>query len=452
MFPLTSPSNPKHLLPVGGIPLIVRTLTALKASGFSQCVICVAHDDKSTFNLLKKESELTGAQVYTFQKTLQVTLHQLSETCAGSAEALKDVEEASIISPTSHLVVMPGDLVIMEPTVLKHLAHSHRQGNLLPLKAACTMILVDVGEQDENGVPLKESSKAKKGGLAREEEDIEYIALSVSRKNTTLPPRVVWKQSKIDVEEDEDMVGSAPQFVIPKPRLRAGEITRVRRDWSDVHVYAIAPWVRKLWNARPSLISVQSDLIPLLVTRQFKGIEATFGSQEQAKKVYQEAVEEEHSVLKGDKEYAIRAEVLDGSKVLRASTVPAYLIAGREIVVKAVQDEKKENPCLSIPPETAVNAKLNSIVLNSAELGEKCQVKSSTVGRGVKLGFKARLNNTLIMDNATVGDNTILQNSIIGEGCTIGENCNLNDCQVPNGKVIPAGTKEKGESFVDDIS
>eukprot|EP00543_Licmophora_paradoxa_P003342 CAMPEP_0202445650 /NCGR_PEP_ID=MMETSP1360-20130828/4421_1 /ASSEMBLY_ACC=CAM_ASM_000848 /TAXON_ID=515479 /ORGANISM="Licmophora paradoxa, Strain CCMP2313" /LENGTH=344 /DNA_ID=CAMNT_0049061981 /DNA_START=270 /DNA_END=1301 /DNA_ORIENTATION=- len=344
----------------------------------------------------------------------------------------------------------------MESSVLKQLAHAHRQGNLIcdntdKPKTACTMILADVGEQDDSGVPLKESSKAKKGGLAREEEDIEYIALSISRKNPELSSRVVWKQSKIDVEEDEDMVGKAPQLVIPKPRLRCGEITRVRRDWSDVHIYVISPWVRALWKARPSLVSLQGDLIPLLVSRQFRGVKATFGRQEQAESVYAETFmeekndEETNSEEVDSEEYAVRAEVLDGSKVLRASTVPAYLIACRDIVIKSVADENRENPCLVVPPDTNINTKFNSFILKGAELGEKCQVKSSTVGRNAKLGTKARLNNTLLMDNVHVGDNTILQNSIIGEGCVIGENCNLNDCQVPNGKVIPPGTKEKGE-------
>ena len=106
---------------------------------------------------------------------------------------------------------------MMETSVLSKLVNAHRQSNLPPnnLSTACTMLLANVGEQDENGIPLKESSKVcymmwlfhilascslilvicprvvtiqtkqKMGGLAREEEDIEYIALSHSSKETT---------------------------------------------------------------------------------------------------------------------------------------------------------------------------------------------------------------------------------------------------------------------------
>jgi NDP-sugar pyrophosphorylase family protein len=52
------------------------------------------------------------------------------------------------------------------------------------------------------------------------------------------------------------------------------------------------------------------------------------------------------------------------------------------------------------------------------------------------------------MDNVEIGENCSLQNTIIGFGANLGNNCSLNDCQVGHGMEIPAGTKEKGESFM----
>jgi translation initiation factor eIF-2B subunit gamma len=52
------------------------------------------------------------------------------------------------------------------------------------------------------------------------------------------------------------------------------------------------------------------------------------------------------------------------------------------------------------------------------------------------------------MDNVTIGDNCSLQNTLIGSGAKLGNNCSLNDCQVGPGRELPAGTKEKGESFM----
>ena len=287
--------------------------------------------------------------------------------------------------------------------------------------------------------------------MAREEEDIEYIALSSSQ---SLPPRVVWKQAKIDVEDDEDMVGHSPKLILPKPRLRGGGYVRVSTDWTDLHVYVLSPWLRTCLRER-SLMSIQDDGVPLWVSRQFQGVSRTFGSR------VEEGVVEQVISSFGEgtcfatrklsmAEYAVRAHVLDGWKALRVSTIPSYLYACREVVTRAV-DGDNSNPCVALPPNTTVNSYSHSIVLQDATLGEKLTCKSSTIGRRSRLSAKCRLNNVVLMDDVIVRDNCILQNSILGKGCIIGENCNLNDCQVAPGKVVPAGTKEKGESLMDAL-
>ena len=87
----------------------------------------------------------------------------------------------------------------------------------------------------------------------------------------------MFKESKLDVETDEDMTGSTAKLVLPKPRLRHGKLV-IRTEWNDVHVYSFAPWVRQLLLKRTTLSSIQNDVLPLLISRQFKGKIATFGS------------------------------------------------------------------------------------------------------------------------------------------------------------------------------
>lgn len=154
LFPLTSPDMPKHLLPIAGVPAVLRLLHSVAASGFTQCVVALASSDSTTMALLKQDI----GQDTMFQ-AMKVTLLPLSEDCVGSAEALRQASE--LISEKSNMVVIPGDLVVMETSVLSKLVNAHRQSNLPPnnLSTACTMLLANVGEQDENGIPLKESSK-----------------------------------------------------------------------------------------------------------------------------------------------------------------------------------------------------------------------------------------------------------------------------------------------------
>lgn len=298
----------------------------------------------------------------------------------------------------------------------------------------------------------------KKGGLAREEEDIEYIALSQSPKQQ---PRVVWKQSKIDVEEDEDMVGQAPKLVLPKPRLRVGgsQYVRVSRDWTDLHVYVLSPWLRTLLREKHGILSIQGDAIPLCVSRQFRGVRQTFGS-----RVDEDVVDEVMaSFLFGQDdsasliidtasdEYAVRAHMLDGWKALRASTVPSYLYACREVMTRALEDPDGKNPCLTLPPKTKKNEKFHWIALEDSMFGEKVQCRSSTIGRRSKVSDRCKLNNVVVLDDVLIGENCVIQNSIIGSGCVLGEKCSLNDCQVSTGVIVPPMTKEKGESFIDDM-
>lgn len=137
-------------------------------------------------------------------------------------------------------------------------------------------------------------------------------SLSYSKSSlniTAVPPsrRVVLKRSKLEVEEDEG-VGSTPKLVVPKRRLHSagGNRTKSKRnslaqqlmgqlsmsstatqdfsptislrtDLHDVHLYVISNWVFQLIHARPSMQSFQNEVLPLLISRQFRGVEAAFG-------------------------------------------------------------------------------------------------------------------------------------------------------------------------------
>jgi len=313
--------------------------------------------------------------------------------------------------------------------------------------------------------------------LARDEEDIEYIALSYgssSPDSKSAAPRLILKQLKFDVHEKTGMTAETPKLSLPKPLIRVGGITRVRTDWNDVHVYVLSPWVRRLVVERKSLVTVQSDLIPLLVSRQFKGVVATFGSTADPEVVDDilatspDLVKEDlagpmldgdnsmrqrprssgssDKSVQSDQEYTVRAHVQ--KEAVRASTIASYLHASREVLTRAsAASDDPKSPCLNLPPDTQVRSKFNSILLPGFRTGEKVTLKSTSVGRNCKLGAKCRLNNVVVMDGAIIGDNVILQNSIVGSGCRIGDNCNFNDCQFAPGKEIPSGEKAKGDAF-----
>jgi len=552
LFPMTTRDIPKHLLPVAGVPSIVRLLESLSA--FSQIVIAVAEDDTKTLPTLlgtNKNTDKTAASLVkgpTEEQLMMMTtamrttststststttnndasttpcwelkselkrgqrihLDKLSsELCDGSIDALRTIEETKLIHPETRVVVFPGDLVILKKNT-KFLDALIRPASK---DIACTAMLVDFLEQDEHGLPLKESAKAKKGGLSRDKEDIEYIGLSFpqNRSSTsswlntskTSLPRIVVKKLKIDVETDEG-TGATPKLVIPKSRLRGrdgGEQLVIRTEWSDVHVYSLAPWVRQLIVARTkNFSSIQADLVPLLISRQYRGKQATFGKSalaslettkrsgdgegdsendsddpaatnttgaeniapnkssgsvesivsngnEDSENSNKQATSSRLSKAAMDNEpYSVLAVVLPAKTTLRANTVPAYLFACKEAVANCGSEEDAD---VRIPKGSKRNGKFQTLTLEGCDLGSKINMKSSTVGKSVTLGDKCRLNNVVIMDGVTIGEQCSLQNTIIGYGAILGKNCSLNDCQVGPGMEIPSGTKEKGEPFV----
>eukprot|EP00980_Cylindrotheca_fusiformis_P006657 scaffold1390_cov138-Cylindrotheca_fusiformis.AAC.60 len=443
LFPMTSSSDmPKHLLPVAGIPSILRLVGNLL--NFPEIVIAISKEDTKTLDVIQQVATLKDSSedmwnLRSKANDQKITILKLSEDCFGSVDALRHIEAKKIVNAQTRMVVMPGDLVFLRKDI-------DFDALIRPSDdAACTVLLVDVGETDEHGVPLKESAKAKKGGLGRDEEDIEYIGLSYPKaaSQTKLPslPRIVWKESKLDVEADEDMTGSTAKLEVPKPRLRGGKFV-VRTEWNDVHVYSLAPWVRQLLIARKSLSSIQTDLIPLLVSRQFRGKKATFGSSLETKE--EDEANEKENVVQAmsfdENPYAVSALVLENKTVLRINNIPAFIFACKETVANG--------SVLPMPEESKWNGKFLSLVLKDSTLGAKITMKSSIIGRDCQLGSKCRLNNVVVMDNVTIGENCSLQNTILGSGVVLGNNCSLNDCQVGPGKTLPVGTKEKGESFM----
>mmetsp|Transcript_14613 Transcript_14613/g.27478 ORF Transcript_14613/g.27478 Transcript_14613/m.27478 type:complete len:658 (-) Transcript_14613:42-2015(-) len=502
----------------------------------------------------------------------RIAIVPLPADCGGSADALRHVVSANVIksslSGKNHVMVLPSDLVLYghvgkrniekdneqqqqqqrqrdganasgigsmaaackeiapESTVdsllywnaLGSLANVHRREYRAGLKKgmplAMTLLLADVGEEDENGLPLKESAKAKKGGIARDEEDIEYIGISTIR-NRNQPPtqRIIVKQSKYNVEEDIHNTGATPKLHIPKARLHSPmNQIMIKSSWSDLHVFCFSPWALNLLLVKDHLKELGKDFVPFLVSRQFRGLRASFGSgggggvkgggddivmaqigeEKTLDALLVDTMEElnldgkrikrkrgsmifhvvddnvmregrgggvsvDENSYEGDCPFMVSAHVLsrECSKLsLRACTIPSYMYACREVVTRAIASSavttnqtKNEFGALYLPEGTTIDDKFNCVVLPDTVIGEKVQIKSCTIGRGVSIGNRCRLNNVVVHDNAVIGENSILQNSTLSEGSIIGMNCNLNECQIGIRAEVPVGTKAKGEGF-----
>lgn len=290
------------------------------------------------------------------------------------------------------------------------------------------------------------------------------------------------------MEDDEDNTGKTPKLNIPKARLHSPiNQMLIRTDWNDIHLFCFAPWVLKLIATKIHLKDLASEIVPLLVESQFKGIKACLGIQNQNSLYSDNEKGDTHKLqvlgqILNDsafhnysKDYCDASGSIDKNKVqklamigsldfpftvlaqtlthqsskltLRTCNLPSYSYACREVVSHAIKNGSTVSKDVCIPGDAVVDAKSNSIMLTSS-LGEKVQIKSSTIGKNVTVGNRCRLNNVVVMDDVTIGDNCILQNSVLSKGCKLGDNCNLNDCQLGPMCSLDQGTKAKGESYV----
>jgi Nucleotidyl transferase len=219
LFPLTTTAEyPKHLLPVAGMPSLLRLLQGEPMKAFPQVVVAIAADDTQTLSVLlgqdkqmqKEDAEQQQQQQQQQEQeagtanmakatplaTLQsqqnknndiggdpssssscwwwqlssnripgqtIYVVPLSSDCFGPIDAIHQVEATRLVHPQTQLVVLPGDLVFL------HNNNCNNNNNILdPLirpptpNTACISMLVDVLEQDEHGHTLKESAKVRK--------------------------------------------------------------------------------------------------------------------------------------------------------------------------------------------------------------------------------------------------------------------------------------------------
>ena len=154
LFPLTSAvKQPKHILPVAGVPAIQRLLDALEQHvKFQQCVVVIASDDAVTIPLLQQHYSIRSRSNVKSKETVNeptvapgassatsgrlssaaiiptphnpyftLSVVRLPEDCSGSCRAVNYMESLDYIPSESHLVVFPGDLIVLDPAPLQNL-------------------------------------------------------------------------------------------------------------------------------------------------------------------------------------------------------------------------------------------------------------------------------------------------------------------------------------------
>eukprot|EP00520_Triparma_pacifica_P010886 CAMPEP_0118650246 /NCGR_PEP_ID=MMETSP0785-20121206/10143_1 /TAXON_ID=91992 /ORGANISM="Bolidomonas pacifica, Strain CCMP 1866" /LENGTH=209 /DNA_ID=CAMNT_0006542605 /DNA_START=151 /DNA_END=776 /DNA_ORIENTATION=+ len=161
---------PKCLLPIAGKTPLTLLLKTLSIAGVPP-----------SNTLVLTSIELTPSiRTYLTSHHPTVPLEALPVECNGSADALRFAKTSGSVPLHHHVMLLPSDLILESPSSLIGLYTTHLNAfnSLTPSTPHCgglTMLLADVGAEDEQNRPLKESKKAKLNRLVREDEEIEFI-------------------------------------------------------------------------------------------------------------------------------------------------------------------------------------------------------------------------------------------------------------------------------------
>ena len=426
---LVTQDRPRHMLDLGFNPIVWHALQTLEHGGVKD-VRLVARGDHaaSRFEAWLREGYDGGCDV----------------RVVAAAEDADTADALRAAMPTANpdaqvLAVVAGDLVT--DVRLSDVLATHVRGG-----AVATCLLAK--RRAWNGLDMK---------VGRPPKGAHYVGLANDRLLLMAD------------EEDVDKV-----LKLRRPMLGRARDLVVHTDLLDAQLYVLdKARVSALLDAKPRMTSLQLDVIPALVRRQFKPgsegngsapitstrPEETSNSDGLMDAVFGAAGASHPTTSSHDAPTICCAHVApDDAYCARVDTVvPALLEVSREIASSNPGDashlngrkiSKYENfvdPTVVIGGKSAIGP--GCIVGPGTSFGEKCSVKRSVVGAGCHVGDGVRLVNCVVMNRATIEDGATVQGSVVGPRAVIGAGASLRECLVEAEFEVEEGDDVRSETL-----
>ena len=395
MYPLTSPSLPKALLPVANAPLLSYQLNLLAHAQIPHAHVIVA----TTAEYAPSIREFLSFQ---YSKVKVVALpSDLPDTA--------DVIRALAPHITSDFFLISADLITE--------ASIHTLADAFRIRSASAIALYKELTPDALKTRRREASGV-----------VDYVLLDAT-------------SSKLLMVASH---ASTDPFSVPKAILKQHPAVELRTDLFDAHLYVFKRWVVDVLLANAHLDSVKSDLLPHLVrmqhvdTPEFSNDPASLAEKLTAAAAAPASAASDNGVR-------CFAMILppSGPYVARVNTVPAYERANKEIFSLAYSPLSTPwpKPESGIEDEAIRKQYRKSLVDAGCTFGAKVALKNSIVGKHCKFGDGCKLNNCVLMDHVVVEDNAVVQNSVLCASVNVGAGANVNECQVAANCEVEAGQR-----------
>lgn len=148
LLPITE-NKPKHMIPIGGKPLILHLLAALKSNGVNELILVVRRGENSTKSLLE-DGEKFGLKIE----------YSTQEAPVGTANAVESAKE--FVGEEDFLVVY-GDLLLKEGLIRRLLKSFEEHGE---------MVLAAIPVKDVSQYGLIKSKDGKLAGVEEKPEKV----------------------------------------------------------------------------------------------------------------------------------------------------------------------------------------------------------------------------------------------------------------------------------------
>ncbi|KAL6879666.1 hypothetical protein ACP4OV_012325 [Aristida adscensionis] len=435
LSPLAYKDLPKALLPVANRPVLSYALDLLEASDLKDLIVVVEGQEAA---------RLVGAWVSSaYVDRLCVEVVAVPEDI-GSAGALRAISKRLT---ANDILVISGDLVTdVSPGAV---AATHRRNS-----AAVTALLCSV--------PVSGPSDAAASGgkdKAKKPNRVNIVGLDMTKQF------LLYIVSGTDVEKDAR---------IHKRKIRAVGQMEIRSDLMDAHLYAFKRTIlQEVLEHKEAYHSVRLQVLPYLVRTQLRSVPLPPGGNGTLDETGNSVVPSignlqclsQHRVIAPS---AFKQDILSSSSGThrccvyiankskychRLNSIQAYSDINRDVVGEANHLSGYAFSAQNniIHPSSVLGSKTtigpHCMLAEGSQLGDKCSVKRSVIGRHCRIGSNVKIVSSVVMNHVVIDDGCHIQGSVVCNNVQLQERAVLKDCQVGAGYVVTTGSEHKAESL-----
>nr|GMC97415.1 translation initiation factor eIF-2B subunit gamma [Ipomoea batatas] len=254
----------------------------------------------------------------------------------------------------------------------------------------------------------------------------------------------------------------------------------IRPDLMDAHMYAFKRTaLQEVLTLKPSFLSLKCDVLPYLVRSQLRSELSLNGVQAEENGNCKDASQNgtvllaqlmanastqsfhdlytlgpEGSAPAPRKTHKCCVYIANNSNYcMRLNSIQAFSDINRDVIGDASHLSGYSFSAQNniIHPSSVLGSKTtvgpHCMLGEGSEMGDKCSVKKSIIGRHCRIGSNVKVVNSVVMNHVTIGDGCSIQGSVICSNVQLQERVVLRDCQVGAGFVVTAGSEYKGESL-----